>query len=1121
MKKILCTLIICLCCITLVCGQNFKPGQQAQGMLESKNVTVDYATGTFHYHVPVYTLKSGDYELPITLDYTARGVRVDDRPGLLGYNWTLNTGGVVTRTVRGGIADEFPSKGFIHAERAGALIDEEQFVKDVDQRIWDGESDLFTAVFANRSVSFIIRYDSLHNKISAYSLEDNSVKIEPLGDINSIDGWIITDELGNRYIYGEFEVLQQVREDGPVSFNGIRHQAYRSSWYMTRIEPVHERPIEFRYASKPLDDEFNSYSLVYYQYGNSVADRSFDFGKYEPEFNRYINLAKAEIQASVFLVDIPTSLYDFEASRGTMEQYMERWLRPQWTDMSWFARNEFQIMGMLSNPSRLAECWYEMYMNLERTITYYKSFDNRTLPNGYLIRSYLKGAKGILETCIRETELVDEKITNQGCSYQIGTPCLQSIMCGDREIVFSYRNKKLERITLLDALKRQVSSVCFSSDKTLSRVGFLGKDNEEVSHLRFSYYSEPANGHDWWGYAKQMNGEWNFFDPGISPECMTNGTLQSIRLSDGGYIHLVYEPNTVQTPTYYPQGGFRIKEMVLSDDTYADTIRYHYPEKGVQIFETLEYEALITCKNSMDKIRRSLGKMKGCPLANTGNNGVYYPFVLEELPHRGWNAYWFAAMPGVVDYRMNGVIQGKASYSSDGHLLQLFCYDYSMEDKRVPFLADKFLLQVEADEYAVDEQALESYYKGLNPVYMPVLGSFEPYRDYYLPNIAPHLPKGKNSGDSYLLYYGGKPVLCGLREYHFSDVMVPVPSVSDLEVFSKNMPYRQQFYYYEAPDETFLPTRTIQIDSRGDTLCTQTTYVTMGLSTVSQKYEAAKERNLRNYPLVESSYFNGRLQEKRIFHYGFPQGNTQEPLMLDSVELYVDSLNTPLQTIRYVHQKQYGGYRTVEARVDNNVESFVYDALGEHKIFQSNSAHFNEVAAIDHRRQVENLIDSLSYDDTLLIRKDTLYLEHLPADGRLLIAVLSHSSFRDMQLGLLGTSYVLECADGTVTTGTIDYHPTNSERLHWLVLDLSAYPSPSRLTILCGAFVNYMAVMPLGTSFEATSYNADGTVYARFDGEGHGEIYDYDRACRVMEVKDITGKRISSHFFNVKQIDKR
>ena len=1119
MKKILCTLITCLCCMALLCAQDFKPGQQAQGMLESKNVTVDYATGTFHYHVPVYTLKSGDYELPITLDYTARGVRVDDRPGLLGYNWTLNTGGVVTRTVRGGIADEFPSKGFIHAERAGALADERQFIKDVDQRVWDGESDIFTAVFGNQSVSFIIRYDSIHDKICAHPLEDTFVRIEPKGSISNIDGWIVTDELGNRCIYDEFEVLQEVREDGPVSFNGIRYQAYRSSWYMTRIEPIHEQPIEFRYAPKSVDDEFSSYSLTYYQYGASVVDCPFDFGKYKPEFNRYMALARAEIQASVFLVDMPASLNDFNVAIESMEQYMELWLRPQWADTSWFAQNEFQIMGLLSDPSHLAECWYEIYMNLERIIAYYESFDSKTLPNGYLIRSYLEGAKGVLETCIRETELVSEKIANQGCSYKISTPRLQSIVSGEQEVVFSYRDKNLERLTLLDEFKKQVSSICFSSGRTLSRIGFLDKDNVEISYMKFSYCSELANGHDWWGYAKLVNEESDFFNPDISPECMTNGTLQSIRLSDGGYIHLAYEPNTVQTPAYYPQGGFRLKEMVMSDAACADTIRYHYPEKGVQIFETLEYESFIMCKNSMDKMYRSLGKMKGCPPVNTGNNGVYYPFVLEELPHRGWNAYWFVVSPGMVDYRMNGVIQGKASYSSNGYLLQLICYDYITADKKIPFLADKSLLQVEADEYTVDEQALERYYKSLQPVYMPVLNSFEPYRDYYLLNIAPHLPKGKNSGGPYMLYYGGKPVLCGMREYRFTDVMVSFPSVSDLESFSKGMPYRQQSYYYEAPDDTFLPTRTVLLDSRGDTLCTQTTYMSMRFSQVSQKHETAKERNMRNYPLTESSYFNGRLQEKRTYYYGFPQGNTQEPLMLDSVELYVDSLNTPLQTIKYMYQKQCGGYKTVEIDSGNELKSSVYDISGEHKIFQSSSAYFNEVAVMDRRRQVENLIDSLSYNDALAIRKDTLYLEHLPADGRLLVAVLSHPFFSDVLMGPLGTSYVLECADGTVTTGTIDYYPANSERLHCLVLDLSDYPSPSRLTILCGAFVNYIAVMPLGTSFEATSYNVDGTVYAKFDGEGHGEIYHYDRACRVMEVKDVAGKRVSSHYFNTKQTD--
>ena len=46
-------------------GTGFNPGPEAQNLTERKNVTVDYATGLFHYTVPLYQLKSGDYELPI------------------------------------------------------------------------------------------------------------------------------------------------------------------------------------------------------------------------------------------------------------------------------------------------------------------------------------------------------------------------------------------------------------------------------------------------------------------------------------------------------------------------------------------------------------------------------------------------------------------------------------------------------------------------------------------------------------------------------------------------------------------------------------------------------------------------------------------------------------------------------------------------------------------------------------------------------------------------------------------------------------------------------------------------------------------------------------------------
>ena len=99
MKEKLYTLLFFLLVTISGKAQDFNPGPEAQNLTERKNVTVDYATGLFHYTVPLYQLKSGDYELPISLDYIAKGVKVSDPEGLIGKNWTLNVGGIVTRTM--------------------------------------------------------------------------------------------------------------------------------------------------------------------------------------------------------------------------------------------------------------------------------------------------------------------------------------------------------------------------------------------------------------------------------------------------------------------------------------------------------------------------------------------------------------------------------------------------------------------------------------------------------------------------------------------------------------------------------------------------------------------------------------------------------------------------------------------------------------------------------------------------------------------------------------------------------------------------------------------------------------------------------------------------------------
>ena len=171
-------------------AQDFNPGPEAQNLTERKNVTVDYATGLFHYTVPLYQLKSGDYELPISLDYIAKGVKVSDPEGLIGQNWTLNVGGIVTRTMRGGFADEKSGYGYLWTENAVTPL--EQDARTVGLRKRDGESDIFTVVFNGKKVDFIIRMNE-KRQIYALPLGQTDVRIECEGTSTEITGWTITD----------------------------------------------------------------------------------------------------------------------------------------------------------------------------------------------------------------------------------------------------------------------------------------------------------------------------------------------------------------------------------------------------------------------------------------------------------------------------------------------------------------------------------------------------------------------------------------------------------------------------------------------------------------------------------------------------------------------------------------------------------------------------------------------------------------------------------------------------------------------------------------------------------------------------------------------------------------
>lgn len=76
------------------------------------SVPVSLNTGTPNISIPLYTITYGGMQVPITLNYDASGVKVDELASNVGLKWSLDYGGAVTRIVRGGRDEGTNGGGF-------------------------------------------------------------------------------------------------------------------------------------------------------------------------------------------------------------------------------------------------------------------------------------------------------------------------------------------------------------------------------------------------------------------------------------------------------------------------------------------------------------------------------------------------------------------------------------------------------------------------------------------------------------------------------------------------------------------------------------------------------------------------------------------------------------------------------------------------------------------------------------------------------------------------------------------------------------------------------------------------------------------------------------------------
>ncbi len=114
-------LILILSRITFILAQSqdsnplkfdvIPPAPEAASIGKFVDNPVSAYTGIPKIEIPIYTLKSYELSLPISLSYHASGIKWEEIPSWVGAGWTLNVGGIISRTIRGR-NDEDPNYGY-------------------------------------------------------------------------------------------------------------------------------------------------------------------------------------------------------------------------------------------------------------------------------------------------------------------------------------------------------------------------------------------------------------------------------------------------------------------------------------------------------------------------------------------------------------------------------------------------------------------------------------------------------------------------------------------------------------------------------------------------------------------------------------------------------------------------------------------------------------------------------------------------------------------------------------------------------------------------------------------------------------------------------------------------
>lgn len=253
------------------------------------DIPVNLYTGTPNIFIPLYTLQTSAVDLPISLSYHASGIRVDDEAGIGGLGWSLNMGGVITRTVQGFPDDKFNStsgsrnvehtyseniyNAWKTVEKVLGSYELDESVPDSLQDLlhlinmpllggevksiyeYDTKPDIFTFNFAGKTGKFILPsnfHETSEGELPLIPYQNLRIRYERKGQ--ALTKFEIIDADGTTYTFDEVEETSVRKayfneaEGMWKAYDALHFEKYNTSWFLTKIEyPGSDEIITFEY----------------------------------------------------------------------------------------------------------------------------------------------------------------------------------------------------------------------------------------------------------------------------------------------------------------------------------------------------------------------------------------------------------------------------------------------------------------------------------------------------------------------------------------------------------------------------------------------------------------------------------------------------------------------------------------------------------------------------------------------------------------------------------------------------------------------------------------------------------------------------------------------------------